>query len=82
MSRFGKRFWIEAGLGLLSSALLAVTLLRPDWIETISGIDPDGGDGAVELALVALLALVAFGSFVLAGANWRRARVSPASRRP
>lgn len=81
MSRFGKRFWIEAGLGLLSSVLLAVTLLRPDWIEAVWGIDPDGGDGAVELALVAALALVALGSFVLAGAEWRRARLPAASRR-
>jgi hypothetical protein len=81
VSRFGKRFWIEAGLGLMSSVLLAVTLLRPDWLEAVAGIDPDGGGGAVELALVAALALVALGSFALAGAAWRRLRLS-ASRRP
>jgi hypothetical protein len=80
VSRFGKRFWIEAGLGLLSSVLLTVTAIRPDWIELISGADPDGGNGTVELALVALLALIALGSFALAGAEWRKARRSAASR--
>ncbi len=80
MSRFGKRFWIEAGLGLVSSVLLVVTLTRPNWIELLWGVDPDGGSGAVELSLVAVLALIALGSFVLAGAEWRRARLSTSSR--
>ena len=68
------RFWVEAGLGALSAALLVVTLVWPDWLELVLHIDPDGGNGAVEWAIVAVFAILASGCLLLARADWRRAR--------
>lgn len=69
-----RRFWIEAGLGVVSAALLLVTLVWPDWLELVLHIDPDGGNGAVEWAIVAVFAVAAILFLVLARADWQRAR--------
>jgi hypothetical protein len=67
------RFWIEAALGLLTAGLFVLTLITREWIELLFGIDPDGGDGSLEWAIVAVL-LVATVAFVwLARVEWRRA---------
>jgi hypothetical protein len=68
------RFWVEAGLGVASAALLLVTLLWPDWLELVLHIDPDGGNGAVEWVIVAGFALAAVVFLVVARADWQRAR--------
>ena len=65
-------FWIETGLAGLTGLLCIITLFWPDWIEAISGWDPDQHDGSVEWMIAAgLLALT-----VLIGAaamsEWRR----------
>ncbi len=52
-----RRFWVEAALATLTMALTALTLVWRDWIEALSGIDPDGHGGALEWAV--LTALVA-----------------------
>lgn len=41
-------FWTEAGLGSLTGILALITPVFPDWIEFISGWDPDQHDGTVE----------------------------------
>jgi hypothetical protein len=56
-----RRFWTEIGLGAACLVLLVLTAAWPDWIEAIVGVEPDGGSGALEWALVALLAVCAFG---------------------
>ena len=58
------RIWTEGVLCLMSVGLALATLLEPTWIEATFGIDPDGGSGAVEWALVVGLAAlgVAFGA--------------------
>jgi hypothetical protein len=80
MSGIGSRFWITAAVGLVSAALLLVTLAWPDWLELVLHIDPDGGNGTVEWAIVALFALVALAGFALARAEWRRLRSVEAAR--
>ena len=67
------RFWVEAGLGAVSAVLLVVTLIWPDWLELVLHIDPDGGNGAVEWAVVAAFAVVASVCLVLARVEWRKA---------
>jgi hypothetical protein len=54
-----RRFWTEIGLGAASFVLLVLTAAWPEWIEAIFGVEPDGGSGALEWALVAVLALCA-----------------------
>lgn len=60
----------SAGCLAASSALLvvlaAMTAIRPAWIEALVDVSPDGGTGAAEWWLVALLALGAGASALLA----------------
>jgi hypothetical protein len=74
MSRIRRRFRIEMALTIASAVLLVLTAAVPDWIEVLTGVEPDGGDGSLERGLVALLvaSTVLFG--VLARIEWRRAR--------
>jgi len=66
-------FWVESGLALLSSSLLLLTLVWPDWIEAIFGIDPDNHNGAAEWLITAALVAVTLTSILLARMEWRRA---------
>ncbi len=66
------RFWLEACLGVISAALLLLTLLKPDWIEAVFGIDPDAGNGSVEWAIVGVLFVATIAASALARLEWRR----------
>lgn len=70
------RFWLEAGLSLITAVSFLVTLVQRDWIEALFGIDPDQHNGSLEWLIVGgLLALTVM--FVsLATYEWRRASVS------
>jgi hypothetical protein len=52
------RFWLEAALASLCGFLAMLTLFWRDWIEAISGLDPDRHNGSFEWAIVAGLFLV------------------------
>jgi hypothetical protein len=71
------RFWIEVAMLVLSLASLAATLIDREWIEAVTGLDPDAGSGALEWALTLAFASAALLSASLAWLEWRRAR--PAS---
>ena len=66
----GKRFWTESVLAVTGLFLTVVTLVAPDWIEAVFGIDPDGGNGAVEWMLVAAFAVAALVNGALARHEW------------
>ena len=66
------RFWIEAGLAALTAILFVVTLISREWIEAIFKVDPDGGDGSLEWAIVAALFATSLTLSLLARAEWRR----------
>jgi hypothetical protein len=76
-----RRFWMEAALGGLSALLLIMTAAWPDWIEGVFGVDPDGGDGSLEWAIVAVLVLCAIAGPLLARLEWRRAQTAGADHR-
>ena len=67
------RFWVLVALSGLSASLALLTLASRDWIEALTGIDPDHHNGSLEFLIVA--ALVAASMWCGAGARseWRRA---------
>jgi hypothetical protein len=75
-----RQFWAEAGGAALTAALLVLTLIARDWIELVFGVDPDHGDGSLEVTLVVMAAIATCVLALLARRDWRRAQ--PATRRP
>lgn len=73
-----RRLRLEVGIALLAAALAVPTLISREWIEVLTGWDPDGGDGSLEWLLVAGLAAVAAVSALLALADRRRLAISGA----
>ena len=71
------RFWVEAGLAALCGFLAILTLFSRDWIEALTGFDPDNHDGSFEWAIVAALFFVCILLSIAARADWHRLR-SPA----
>ena len=56
--RLSARFWVELVSGTVSAALVAITVMVPEWIEVLSGAALDGGDGSAEWALALTWATV------------------------
>jgi hypothetical protein len=71
------RFWLESTLAAACGLLAVVTLFWRDWIEALTGFDPDHHNGSVEWAIVAALAAVGLAAAALARVEWRRG--APAS---
>lgn len=70
------RFWVEAGFATLSGFLAILTLFTRDWVEALTGFDPDNHNGSFEWVIVAVLLLVCILFSVTARADWRRLRPS------
>jgi hypothetical protein len=67
------RFWVGTAGGAVTGILGAVTPIRPDWIEVISGWDPDQHDGSVERMIVAALLIASVTLLMMALREWRLA---------
>jgi len=72
------RAWGESALALVTGVLAIVTVFWRDWIEALTGYDPDHHSGSVEWLIIAGLALVCVVASVSARAEWRRARATSA----
>lgn len=59
-TRLRIRTGLEAALALIGLAAAALTVINAEWIEALTGLEPDAGSGALEWA-------IAFG-FLVAGA--------------
>jgi hypothetical protein len=53
-----------------------LTLVWRDWIERLTGLDPDSGSGSVEWAIVAALLALAVWLITLATREWRAAPIT------
>ena len=71
-----RRFWAALGGAGASSALAISTLISRQWIEFGFGVDPDGGSGGLEWAIVVVTVVAAVVCFWSARVEWRRARLS------
>ncbi len=74
MKHAGRRFRVEAVLAVVATILAVVTAISPEWIEWVSGFDPDRGSGLLEWMVVAALGLVAVVMGALARVEWGRHR--------
>jgi uncharacterized membrane protein len=71
-SNFRRLFWVEIGLAAIAGLLALITPIFPDWIEFVSGWDPDQHDGSVEWMIVVGLFVVTVVMVALAAIKWRR----------
>ena len=68
------RFWLEAILASLCGFLAVLTLFWRDWIEGLTGFDPDHRNGSFEWAIVAGLLLLCVVWAIVARAELHRPR--------
>jgi uncharacterized protein involved in cysteine biosynthesis len=80
MGTVRRRFWLESGLALGCGILAVVTLVWRDWIELLTGFDPDHHSGWLEWLLVAVLAVACLLVGVAARGEWRRGRPALSAR--
>jgi hypothetical protein len=73
------RFWLETALASLSAFLAALTLFWRDWIEALTGFDPDHHNGALEWSILLGLLLLSVATSLAAGLQWRRPRAAMSS---
>ena len=74
------RFWVEIGLASLCGFLTVLTLFWRDWIEALTGFDPDHHNGSFEWMIVAGLFLVCVLVSFAARAEWHRPRTAVITR--
>jgi uncharacterized protein involved in cysteine biosynthesis len=63
--------WLEINIALVAGALGIVTIFWRDWIETLTGWDPDHHNGSAELLIVVGLLTFAAVAGLLARRHWR-----------
>jgi hypothetical protein len=77
-SKLRVRFWIELGLSAASAVSLFLTIVWKEWIEMLTGLDPDNHSGSAEWMLAGLCALAMILFAVLSRYEWRRTSAAPA----
>jgi hypothetical protein len=63
-------FWVEAVTAALAGGLAILTLFWHDWMELAFGVDPDHGNGSVEVWAVGVLVVVALAAGWAARRAW------------
>jgi hypothetical protein len=73
-----RRAKIETVVAILAAGLFVLTLISREWIEFLTGWDPDNGSGALEWAIVIVLAVIAVGLGLRARSDWQKVQTAPA----
>ena len=73
-----RRILAESTLAMVAAALAVVTAINAEWIEWLTGLDPDGGSGTLEWGIVVVVSLVAVVAGALARRDLRRWRAATA----
>jgi hypothetical protein len=68
------RLWAEGALALITGVMAIVTVFLRDWIEALTGYDPDHHSGSAEWLIIAGLALVCVLASLALRVEWRRAQ--------
>jgi ABC-type uncharacterized transport system permease subunit len=69
-------FWAESILACITGFLAALTAVWPDWIEAVTGFQPDKHNGSFEWMLVVGCGLAAVLLANLARHEWREAAIA------
>jgi hypothetical protein len=67
------RAWAELAAALAAGVLGIVTIFWRDWIEILTGWDPDQSSGSAEWAAVGVLLAISAVLGLTAGRHWRLA---------
>ena len=71
MTHLKVRARLEMAVALAAGILGLITIFWSDWIEMLTGFDPDQHNGSVEWLLVAGLLVVAVAMGLVARRDWR-----------
>src|SRR5438445_8176015 len=77
LTRLKVRVRLEMAVALCAGVLGLLTIFWHDWIEILTGLDPDQHNGSVEWLLVALLLAVAVAMGLVARRHWRLLTAGP-----
>ena len=68
-----KRFYVETVIAGVAGVMGIVTVFWHDWIEALTGWDPDHHNGSAEWVIIVGLLLIAAVLGIAARVEWRRA---------
>jgi hypothetical protein len=71
MRRSRVRVRLETAMAVFAGALGILTIFWHDWIEALTGWDPDHHNGSFEWLIVAALLVIAAAMGLLARRHWR-----------
>ena len=57
--RLKTRLRVESILAVISAGLFVLTLINAEWIEALTGLEPDAGSGALEFLIAAAFLVAA-----------------------
>jgi hypothetical protein len=72
--------YLQSGLSALTGLLAVMTVFWRDWIEALTGFDPDRHSGSLEWLIVAGLAVVSVSLGTAARRSWRQLATATSDR--
>lgn len=70
------KFRLEVALASIGAALFVLTLVFPEWIEALTGYEPDHGSGVAEYLIAGLFLLMAVVCGALARRTYQRRAIA------